>query len=293
MKKVLISILSMCLIFSLILVPANAKKSDTTLINPIKSKTVRISYNKDTASISHSQARINDYVTQTTIDQYDEIPDTYQSNDMTLSNVGTVDISFQMIPIADSSKITIQYRIDNITGDEPDKIVMQTGIYGRVTRDSGNYPPEGNGKTITLYNPSEGYSDSIDFPIFSTKYFVFYADVNLYEDNVFVGNGSAALSKILLNKKAVVYPSHVDPYSGKVMTQPERTDWAKTTPISWNRTNYILWYDETYPSHLWNWNQTQVHHIRPRGYGGTNDYSNLIPIQTNYHYIVTAWWTNY
>lgn len=294
LNKFVLSFLSLCLILSLILVPANAESSNKVLTNPVKSNTVRITYNNDSNNSLSAERIQNNYVTQETVDQYDEIHDSNQINSISPLNVGSIDISFQMFPIADSSKITIQYRVEDITGDEPDKVVMQTGIYGRVTRDgSANYPPEGNGKTITLFNPSEGDTHSVDFPISSTKYFIFYADINLYEDNVFVGTGSAALSKVLLNKKAVVYPSHVDPYSGTVMIQPERTDWSKTTPISWDRTTYVTWYNQTYPNHLWNWNQTQVHHIRPRAYGGTNSYSNLVPIQTNYHYIVSAWWTNY
>ena len=33
-----------------------------------------------------------------------------------------------------------------------------------------------------------------------------------------------------------------------------------------------------------------VHHIIPREYGGTNDYSNLIPLAVSDHRTVTSWW---
>ena len=36
-----------------------------------------------------------------------------------------------------------------------------------------------------------------------------------------------------------------------------------------------------------------VHHIIPREYGGTNDYSNLIPLAVSDHRTVTSWWVNY
>ncbi|WP_409978469.1 HNH endonuclease signature motif containing protein [Anoxybacteroides rupiense] len=38
----------------------------------------------------------------------------------------------------------------------------------------------------------------------------------------------------------------------------------------------------------------EVHHIRPREYGGNNDYSNLIPLPSSFHRkVVNPWWTNY
>lgn len=36
-----------------------------------------------------------------------------------------------------------------------------------------------------------------------------------------------------------------------------------------------------------------VHHILPRRYGGTNDYSNLIPLRKSDHSKVTSWWNKY
>ena len=36
-----------------------------------------------------------------------------------------------------------------------------------------------------------------------------------------------------------------------------------------------------------------VYHIVPRQYGGTNAYSNLIPLSPSDHHTVSSWWTNY
>ncbi|MBU5444116.1 HNH endonuclease [Paenibacillus sp. MSJ-34] len=39
---------------------------------------------------------------------------------------------------------------------------------------------------------------------------------------------------------------------------------------------------------------TEIHHIRPRNLGGTNDFSNLISLPKSFHQtIVTPWFSGY
>lgn len=45
---------------------------------------------------------------------------------------------------------------------------------------------------------------------------------------------------------------------------------------------------------LLNWSSVQIHHIRPRQYGGAlNDFNNLMPVKTESHRAITSWFRNY
>ena len=113
------------------------------------------------------------------------------------------------------------------------------------------------------------------------------------------GDVSYSTYEFLYNKKAVRYPDYTDPGSNKLMYVPSTnlTKVASSYRVSWtstDRKNYIKWYDSNYPNKIKDWSKYQIHHIRPREYGGTNDYSNLIPLPTTYHQkTVTPWWSNY
>ena len=37
------------------------------------------------------------------------------------------------------------------------------------------------------------------------------------------------------------------------------------------------------------WSARQIHHIRPRIYGGTDDFNNLLPVPNANHYLITSW----
>lgn len=111
--------------------------------------------------------------------------------------------------------------------------------------------------------------------------------------------GSGYTGSFLFNKKCNMYPHYVEYYSKKFMKIPP-TNWKKTEPCKWtskDRENYVEWFKEKYPdSKKRNWANFQIHHIRPRGRGGNNNYSNLIPMTTDFHikkYGVTTWWASY
>ncbi|MFD2700803.1 HNH endonuclease signature motif containing protein [Paenibacillus shunpengii] len=91
-------------------------------------------------------------------------------------------------------------------------------------------------------------------------------------------------------------PIYTDVASAKVMKEPARADWARTTPISWtttDRNKYKDWFNKTYPN-VYDWSLNEVHHMRPRNLGGTNDYSNLIPIPIHHHRsVVSPWFVAY
>jgi hypothetical protein len=102
----------------------------------------------------------------------------------------------------------------------------------------------------------------------------------------------------IFNKKAVECPKYTDPLSGKTMTEPETT-WTKVlNPLpgltTSQRNTYKAWYEQTYNNGtVLDWSNVQVHHIKPRAYGGTHSYDNLIPLNTPFHITVTSWWASY
>lgn len=106
----------------------------------------------------------------------------------------------------------------------------------------------------------------------------------------------------LLNKKGVVYPNVTVNVANKAtlkMTRPtnakmkivpvaNRTKWTTTT-----RTKFRNDFEAKYNVKI-DWTNIQIHHMLPLQYGGTNAFSNLLPINTSIHQkIVSPWWTAY
>jgi len=112
-------------------------------------------------------------------------------------------------------------------------------------------------------------------------------------------NVSYTTDPILFNKAAVRYPTYFDFRSGKVAFEPP-TDLVKV-PVServkWttsDRNKYRKWYENTYNGGKeMDWSGIEIHHIIPLAYGGTNDYSNLIPLPKAKHQEFSRWWDNY
>lgn len=100
----------------------------------------------------------------------------------------------------------------------------------------------------------------------------------------------------LQNKLAQNFPEYVDPVSHKDAESPLRTDWTRLGQSpSWNgRQAFINQFNATYGTQSadW-WSVRQIHHIRPRIYGGTDDFNNLLPVPNANHYLITSWFRNY
>ena len=100
----------------------------------------------------------------------------------------------------------------------------------------------------------------------------------------------------LQNKLAQDFPEYVDPVSHKDAESPLRTDWTRLGQSpSWNgRQAFINRFNATYGTQSadW-WSARQIHHIRPRIYGGTDDFNNLLPVPNANHYLITSWFRNY
>lgn len=77
------------------------------------------------------------------------------------------------------------------------------------------------------------------------------------------------------------------------------TNWTKVSnsvpPLtSTERGAYIKQYIDTYGDPKIDWSLYDIHHIKPREYGGTNSFDNLMPVLRNpNHYNITSWFRGY
>ena len=127
--------------------------------------------------------------------------------------------------------------------------------------------------------------------ISTTKYFRLVIEVVCCGDDVY-----GQQKNFRMNKKAKLYPKYICPVSGKLCVAPYYANHLKTTPIDWNgRKTYINWFNKTYNNGKdpWDWGDYEIHHIRPRNFGGNNDNANLIPLPKATHLTFTSWWRNY
>lgn len=216
---------------------------------------------------------------------------------------GTVLVNLIQIPIEGASQIEVRSKIIAITGKKPNKIVFDFDVFRGNARGSGTLS---HGVKLTLkglLGVKVGKEVSYTFNISKTGFYFTQLELNVYDAFGRKYNDIANVAQTrqtLLNLKAMIYPYYRDPVSQKTMTEPSTTTWAKTPSIDWDsstdRAKYIKEYSELYPKNGYNWvgSQINVHHIRPREFGGTNEFSNLIPIPTNFHvYVVNAWWRDY
>lgn len=191
----------------------------------------------------------------------------------------------------------INFWIDSIIGINPAAITAQISflteqtLHGPVSvQNSEMLTKEGNVTTGLL-----GYAD---FPAKTT----FFAATGAWG---MVGNtGETAMAPIplsaiyLQNRIGQNFPQYIDPISKKDAESAIDTTWQKlpSSPV-WTTTDralFIKQFSETYgnqPAEYWKVNQ--VHHIRPRIYGGTNDFDNLMPILVPNHQLITTWFRNY
>lgn len=98
----------------------------------------------------------------------------------------------------------------------------------------------------------------------------------------------------IYNKKCKRYPSYTEVYSKKELYKPP-TNLAvdKVKRKDSFRNDYIAAFEKKYPRAKVNWNNYEIHHMRPLKYGGSNAVSNGIALTTERHKKLTSWWGSY
>jgi hypothetical protein len=104
----------------------------------------------------------------------------------------------------------------------------------------------------------------------------------------------------VVNRAGTPYPKVIDPRTGAAMPAPpsglskvpvaDRVPWGNT-----ERGAFIKqWHDEGFQAPTGGWADYDIHHIIPREYGGTNAFSNLVPVlRTTHQQQVNTWWRSY
>lgn len=118
--------------------------------------------------------------------------------------------------------------------------------------------------------------------------------------SLFADNESPRSEKpSVTNSAGDPYPQVSDPRTGKTISLPDgnltrispehRTEWGlqqRGAFISeWNRRGF------TEPPG--GWDKYDIHHIKPREYGGTNDFWNLVPVERETHKLFSKFWERY
>lgn len=105
---------------------------------------------------------------------------------------------------------------------------------------------------------------------------------------------------VFLNSSGMFYPRIRDLRTDRPIIFPtgELNRVPKADRVQWtakDRGNYIKeWYDRGYETPEGGWAQYDVHHIKPREFGGDNDFWNLTPIQRKTHQQeFNAFWRDY
>jgi hypothetical protein len=103
-----------------------------------------------------------------------------------------------------------------------------------------------------------------------------------------------------VNRAGQAYPNVLDPRTGQPIPYPG-PDLTKVPPaqrVTWTATDRAAfikaWYDRGYPTPPGGWSDYDIHHIRPREYGGSNDFDNLVPVPRTVHQQqLNPWWQGY
>jgi RHS repeat-associated protein len=111
---------------------------------------------------------------------------------------------------------------------------------------------------------------------------------------------NAANAATKLNRAGRAYPDVIDPRTGSSIHFPGEglTKVPTSQRVPWGskeRGAFIKeWYDRGYSTPDGGWSGYDIHHIRPREYGGTNDFDNLVPIPRDVHQQqFNSWWRDY
>jgi hypothetical protein len=95
------------------------------------------------------------------------------------------------------------------------------------------------------------------------------------------------------------YPRVIDPRTGRHIPFPSdvRGVVPRAQRVTWDnfdRARYIAeWHRRGYPTPRSGWEHYDIHHIRPREYGGSNDFWNLVPVERNTHQLFNRFWEQF
>ncbi len=297
MKKFL-SIVIITLFSFIALLPCNANADSTSLkenqqmINQLTSQ-VDLNTNSDKIVTSKSDAIYqdsNDNIANGTTKIYSKFKGVAAGEGATIG-----EIKWRISNEYVNGKSQFTYHIDDLIGVKPIlmEVVLQVAVRNGVTD-----APQPYGTATLTFNTAEitpGASKSMSVNA-RTGYLTVYGAYGALAPDGNPNYYTIGASTILTNKLNQYFPNYIDPVSGKQAVSGVRTDWAKTGSRPWNgRAAYIKDFESEYgqQSQTSYWNLVQIHHIRPRNFGGDDSFDNLMPVETSSHKLISKWFVNY
>ena len=195
-----------------------------------------------------------------------------------------------------AGNLRVDFYLDSLEGDMPEAFDIQL-VFNESTNITMLPSVPITMSTITKVGGLElGLLGSAEVPAHTCFWNVSGAAVAAYLDGT-TAEATLATSRIeLTNNLGQLFPEYIDPLSLQDAGSMIWTDWAKlASSPTWNgRDKYKTWYNATYGTQTdeW-WAAREIHHIRPRIYGGTDDNTNLMPVETAAHHLITTWFLNY
>ncbi len=102
-----------------------------------------------------------------------------------------------------------------------------------------------------------------------------------------------------IEAKIHLYPKVIDPRTGRNIRLPSNI--ARRVPksqrVKWGlkeRGEFISeWYSRGYKTPKGGWDKYDIHHIKPREFGGTNEFWNLVPVERGTHKEFNKFWLEF
>lgn len=219
------------------------------------------------------------------------------------ASAGTATIEQKTIFDKKNKRIIISSTITKLAGKKPIIVITGNDLFAsnhfrKNFKKVIGYDVEWTGADIRV-----GKTKKKTYKVTSTKFWTSKGSTTVgVRGSLPISTSSQLSGPVLTNKKGVIYPKIYDTHSKKEMSKPTEANMkkvAKKNKVKWNtsrrntfRKAYIKKYGD--PNFSWKGEYTEVHHIIPREYGGTNAFNNLIPLPKEMHRsVVSPWWTAY
>ncbi|MFC6202099.1 HNH endonuclease signature motif containing protein [Lactiplantibacillus nangangensis] len=196
-----------------------------------------------------------------------------------------------------NGEFRINFYIDSIIGEPPAAVSVELGFYTEPSL-SGPITTQ-TSKLITKEGDvTKGLLGYADFPA-KTTFFATSGQWGLLGEGGATSIKAIPLSTIhLQNSIGQNFPEYIDPVSKRDAESPINTTWTKlATSPEWKNTDrqsFIKQFSEIFGNqNAAYWKANQVHHIRPRIYGGSNAFTNLMPVPVAEHQLITTWFIHY
>jgi hypothetical protein len=155
--------------------------------------------------------------------------------------------------------------------------------------------PDGANATV-ISTVREERAEGISVYNFEVKgdHTYFVEDGNGNQTAIWVHNTASCV-----NSSGKRYPRIIDPRTGRpipfprgrlrVAPESQRVPWTSKERLAYQRK-----YESRYGVPRGGWDKYHIHHIKPKKYGGTNEFDNLVPVPKGPHQEeFTAWWNGF